>query len=130
MAYVRGNLALQEKRAERKATPTRYKETTKIVTKKANLSGKEKLLYIVSVLLCVLIAGMILARYADIYKNSMDIQNMDQQTKAMQKEILLMQNEVDTKSSPDAIRTWALANGYEPVQQENEINTTTTTNHE
>lgn len=123
MAYVRGNLALKEKKVQR--TPERYRETTKVVSKKATLSTQEKLLYLFTIVICSLVAGVIIWRYAQIYDLNMQMQKMDREMKAMKQEISQMKNEVDMLSSPAEIGKKAKELGYVYYEDGNEIDITT-----
>ncbi|OPA78459.1 cell division protein FtsL [Paenibacillus selenitireducens] len=119
MAYVRGNLALKEKKIQR--TPERYRETTKVVSRKAMLSTQEKLLYLFTIVICSLVAGVIIWRYAQIYDLNMQMQKMDREMKAMKQEMTQMKNEVDMLSSPAEIMKKATELGYVARESGNEI---------
>ena len=66
MAYTRGNLAVKEKTATRGQNP-RYRETTKVVTRRSPLPIREKLLYMVTILFCVGIMGGLLWQNSQLY---------------------------------------------------------------
>lgn len=85
MAYVRGNLAVQPKRQPQ--VDERYRETTKTVVRKAQLPGREKLLYLLTVVLCVAVAVVLIGRYANIYSQNQEVQQIIGTTQTVNKEI-------------------------------------------
>ncbi|WMT42436.1 hypothetical protein RE628_08740 [Paenibacillus sp. D2_2] len=96
MAYTRGNLAVKEKATARGQNP-RYRETTKVVTRRSSLPIREKLLYMVTILFCVGIMGGLLWQNSQLYgikrqvfNLNTDIQNIGVQVKelSIQKEKL------------------------------------------
>ncbi|GIP48171.1 MULTISPECIES: hypothetical protein [Paenibacillus] len=82
MAYTRGNLAVKEKQTERSYQSQRYRETTKVVTRRSPLPVREKLLYMMTVLFCVAIMGGLLWQNVSLYniKRQMFNLNTDIQT--------------------------------------------------
>ncbi|CAH0119563.1 MULTISPECIES: cell division protein FtsL [unclassified Paenibacillus] len=102
MAYVRGNLALQEKKINR--TPERYRETTKVVKRKVALPMQEKLLYLFTIVICVFVAGVIIWRYAQIYDLNTQMQQMNREIQTMQQEIAVLKIEKEKLESPERIR--------------------------
>lgn len=74
-AYIRGNLAVEE----RQTSPERVKikETRRVVYRTSRLPTQEKLLYLFTVLLCALVAGVVIWRYAQIYQMNTRIQNVE-----------------------------------------------------
>ncbi|MGF9698800.1 MULTISPECIES: hypothetical protein [Paenibacillus] len=67
MAYTRGNLAVKEKATQERVTQQRYKETTKVVTRRTGLPAREKFLYLMTLMICIVIGGALMWRYAHIY---------------------------------------------------------------
>ncbi|SFI60395.1 Cell division protein FtsL [Paenibacillus sp. UNC496MF] len=85
MAYMNGNLALQPKRKpEQKPS---YRETKKVVVKRKSIPVQEKLLYLFTILACVVVAGVIIFRYAQIYQMEQKITTMTKQQAQMQLQI-------------------------------------------
>lgn len=76
-AYIRGNLAVEE----RQPSPERVKikETRRVVYRTSRLPTQEKLLYLFTVLLCALVAGVVIWRYAQIYQMNTRIQNVERE---------------------------------------------------
>ncbi|PQP80521.1 hypothetical protein C0Q44_27525 [Paenibacillus sp. PCH8] len=67
MAYTRGNLAVKEKASQERVTQQRYKETTKVVTRRTGLPGREKFLYLITLVAVIVVGGALMSRYAQIY---------------------------------------------------------------
>lgn len=109
MAYVRGNLAVQPKR--RPQVEERYRETTKTVVRKAQLSGREKLLYLMTVVLCVTVAVVLIARYADIYSQNREVQKIISTTQTLTKEISVAEAQRQALLDWSAIEKIALEHG-------------------
>lgn len=122
MANVRGNLALKEKRVQR---PTdRYRETTKVVTRKAVLPMQEKLLYLFTIIICSLVAGVIIWRYAQIYDLNRQMQSMNREIQAMKQEMTVLKIEKEKLESPERIRGEAEKLGLIPADgPEIDVNT-------
>ena len=59
MAYVNGNLALQPKRKPDQKQQN-FRETRKVVVKRKPIPVQEKLLYMFTILVCVVVAGVII----------------------------------------------------------------------
>ncbi|MEF2964677.1 hypothetical protein V3851_02455 [Paenibacillus sp. M1] len=87
MAYTRGNLAVKEKADERGYKAQRYRETTKVVTRRAPLPVKEKLLYMVTVLFCAAVMGGLLWQNASLYNVKRQMYNLNTDIQAISAEI-------------------------------------------
>ncbi|WP_415639992.1 hypothetical protein [Paenibacillus sediminis] len=105
---MRGNLAVKEKSSER--VSQRYRETTKVVTRRSPLPMKEKLVAILTVMVCVAIAGLIIWRYALIYDLNMQIQNADRNITDMKQQVTLLQ--LQKQKLEDRIAEEAVSLGY------------------
>lgn len=119
MAYVRGNLAVQPKR--RPQVEERYRETTKTVVRKAQISGREKLLYLMTVFFCVAVAVFLISRYADIYSQNREVQQIIGKTQTLTKEITVAEAERQALLDWKAIEKIALENGLVWPEQANDI---------
>lgn len=93
MAYTRGNLAVQDRQAER---PSSYVEKTTVIKRRSQLPKKEKLLYMVSVLLVVAVMGWIGMSHVKIYELNRQIQNSDSEIVKAQKSIDVLQVQKQT----------------------------------
>lgn len=91
MAYTRGNLAVQPKRKE-EVNPL-YREKTKVVTRRRVLPLKEKLLYMLTLGVFVLVAITLISRYVQIYDLNMQAQKLDTKISQDKKQIATYQME-------------------------------------
>ncbi|WP_410768040.1 hypothetical protein [Fontibacillus sp. BL9] len=115
MAYTRGNLAVKEKTAERGLQSPRYRETTKVVTRRSPLPVKEKLLYLVTILFCVGVMGGLLWQNANLYNIKRQMYNLDAEMQAITVEVkeLSVQKEKLEEEIPEK----AAALGYVEQQE-------------
>ena len=95
MAYTRGNLAVKEKAQER-VTQQRYKETTKVVTRRTGLPASEKFLYLITLFAVIIVGGALMSRYAHIYELNKQAQSTIVETKKAEKTIADLQVERET----------------------------------
>lgn len=87
MAYTRGNLAVQERTAERSYQSPRYRETTKVVTRRNTLPVREKLLYMMTVIFCVAVMAGLLWQNANLYNVKRQIYNVNTEIQTMTVEV-------------------------------------------
>lgn len=81
MAYMRGNLAIEEKVSERVHGAPKYRETTKVVTRKTQLPVREKLLYMLTIACIVAVAGLLIWRNAYLYEIKVQIHTSENNIK-------------------------------------------------
>ncbi|MBM6385729.1 hypothetical protein [Paenibacillus sp. 7523-1] len=93
MAYTRGNLAVKEKATQERVTQQRYKETTKVVTRRTGLPAREKFLYLMTLIVCIVIGGALMWRYAHIYDLNKQAQSTLSETRKAEKTIADLQVE-------------------------------------
>ncbi|WP_379131526.1 hypothetical protein [Paenibacillus sp. sgz500958] len=91
MAYTRGNLAVQPKRKE-EVNPL-YREKTKVVTRRMSLPLQEKLLYMMTLTLFILVATALIWRYLHIYDLNKQAQQLDVEISKANKQIAVLQME-------------------------------------
>lgn len=95
---MHGNLATQQpQRPEKKV---RIKETKKVVVRSKTLPVQEKLLYLFTVVVCVMVAGLIIWRYAQIYEMNQKILAMEQSIKEIEAQNVILKQQVDKLSDP------------------------------
>lgn len=109
MAYVNGNLALQPKRKQDQQTV--IKETKRLVKTRKSLPVQEKLLYMFTVLMCVVVAGVIIFRYAQIYDMNLQIKKLSSDYQTMNIEMEDLKKQVEMLSDPERIRELAETQG-------------------
>lgn len=114
MSYYYGNLAVKE---EIKQQP-RYKETRTKVVKQVAIPAQEKLLYLLVIILCVFIAGSVIARHAQIYDVNTQIQQMEREIDTLQKENHVLRIEVNKLSDPKRLMEIGRQMGLTPIEDE------------
>ncbi|WP_018753260.1 hypothetical protein [Paenibacillus sanguinis] len=87
MAYTRGNLAVQEQQSKRNSPSQRYRETTKVVTRRPPLPVREKLLYMFTVMFCVAVMAAILWQNVALYNIKRQMFNLNTDVQAITTEI-------------------------------------------
>lgn len=109
MAYTNGNLAMTPKRKEQEEYVIR--ETRKKIVRKKSLPVQEKLLYLFTVIAAVVIAGIIIFRYAEIYDMNLHIKQLNNEMQSITIEVEQLQRQVQTLSDPERIRELAESQG-------------------
>lgn len=104
MAYTRGNLAVQPKRKEER-NPL-YREKTKVVTRRTVLPMQEKLLYMLTLSVFVLVAVTLIWRYVHIYDLNKQAQKLDAEIASAKKQVATyqMQKQQLEQMIPDKAR--------------------------
>lgn len=87
MAYTRGNLAVKEQQSKRSNPSQRYRETTKVVTRRSTLPVREKLLYMFTVMFCVAVMAAILWQNVALYNIKRQIFNLNMDVQAITTEM-------------------------------------------
>jgi cell division protein FtsL len=103
--YVHGNLAMEEK-VNREQT-IRVKETKRKVFRKKAIPVQEKLLYLFTVVLCVIVAGTIVWRYAQIYEMNTEIHTIETQIKQLKAENDILKQQWNKANDPGRLRSEA-----------------------
>ncbi|HTG69359.1 MAG TPA: cell division protein FtsL [Candidatus Udaeobacter sp.] len=106
---MNGNLALQPKRKQDQQTV--IKETKRLVKTRKSLPVQEKLLYMFTVLMCVVVAGVIIFRYAQIYDMNLQIKKLNSEYQTMNIEMEDLKKQVEMLSDPERIRRLAETQG-------------------
>lgn len=100
MAYY-GNLALQpQKKPEPSPRPAREREK---IVRKRQLPIGEKLLYMFTIIICAVVAGFIVYRYAEIYQMNRQIQEINRQYEQTAEQLKELQREAERLSDPKRI---------------------------
>lgn len=111
--YVHGNLAMEEKVNREKTV--RIRETKRKVYRKKAIPVQEKLLYLFTVVLCVIVAGTIIWRYAQIYEMNTQIHTIETQIKALQAENDILKQQWNKANDPERLRTEAEKSGLSQI---------------
>lgn len=121
MAYTRGNLAVKEKTSGRGQALPKYKETTKVVTRRAPLPVGEKLLYIFTVVFCVAVASLLIWQNAKVYDLKYQVHRTDYDISKVKLKMSAL--EVKKQQLEQAVLGTALQMGYQqPGDSENGSN--------
>lgn len=115
MAYINGNLALQPKRKPDQKPS--FRETKHVLVKRKSIPMQEKLLYMFTVVVCVIVAGVIIFRYAQIYDMSTQIKQMTNEYETMNVELKELKKQVEMLSDPERIREMAVQQGMTSTDQ-------------
>ncbi|SDM90400.1 cell division protein FtsL [Paenibacillus sp. yr247] len=122
-SYIQGNLALDQKRTV--PTPKmKIKETTKVVYRNKSLPTQEKMLYLFTVVLCVIVAGVIIWRYSAIYQMNANMLKMQNEIRDMQAQNSALKQEVEKLQSPDRLKEEATRLGFN-LQDEKQVSLVT-----
>ncbi|GIP20484.1 MULTISPECIES: hypothetical protein [Paenibacillus] len=116
MAYTRGNLAVKEKTSARGQALPKYKETTKVVTRRAPLPVAEKLLYLLTVVFCVAVASVLVWQNAHVYDLKYKIHRADNDVKNLNKQMSVL--EVKKQQLEEEIPKAAKALGASELKDE------------
>ncbi|CAI6020046.1 cell division protein FtsL [Cohnella sp. JJ-181] len=109
-----GNLAVREERQpeqQKKPQQQRAAQTATHVRRKSIPVG-EKLLYLLTVFVCVAMAGIILYRNAGLYEMNRDIQQTTSEYETSADQTKELQREVDKLRDPARIQRLATEKGY------------------
>ncbi|OAS13644.1 septum formation initiator family protein [Paenibacillus oryzisoli] len=111
-SYIQGNLALDPKRKPNSGQRVKIKETTKVVYRNSSLPAQEKMLYLFTVVLCVIVAGVIIWRFAAIYQMNANILKMQGEIREIQAQNSALKQEVEKLQSPDRLKEEAVRLGF------------------
>ena len=107
-AFMHGNLALEER------TSHNVKVKERVVVRRRSMPVQEKLLYLLTIIVCVIVAGAIIWRYAQIYEMSTQIRHIEHELKLMQVENNKLRLEIGRLSSPERFQQEAVKYGLAP----------------
>lgn len=119
MAQTRGNLAIREREQQQNSTSHQYRQKTTVVTRRAELPLREKMLYLFSVAVAVALCSIIAWRYVHIYDLNHQIASVQSETGRINKDIA--QAERDRQELRQSIVPTALSMGlvqateHEPI---------------
>ena len=116
-AYIHGNLATQER--QKSGGRVKIKETRKVVYRTRQLPLQEKLLYLFTVCLCVVVAGAIIWRYAQIYQMNTQIHSIEKRITQLEAENSSLKEELSKRQDPELLKDDALAQGLNLVEESN-----------
>lgn len=108
MSYYQGNLALKQEPVMRKQT----RQTTRTVQTTKTLPKKEKMLYLVSLAVCGLIASLIILNNAIVYQTNLDLQQSKQAIKELNQANAILQVQIRSMHEPKRLQEMGKMLGY------------------
>jgi cell division protein FtsL len=109
VAYVNGNLALQPKRKPEQKQA--YRETRKKVVKRKTLPVQEKLLFLFTIVVFVVVLFVIISRSAEVYQTNLKVRDLNREYAQMQVQIKELQKQVQALNDPERIQRIAEQEG-------------------
>lgn len=115
-AYMHGSLAIDDHR-ERKPQ-TRVQETKKVVVRKHAVPAREKLLYLFTIIVCVIVAGLVIFRYAQVYEVNTKIQHIEKEIERLEMENKALVLKVRKLQEPNRLYEMGTQLGFvQPAEQ-------------
>ena len=108
--YVQGNLAVRRKEKEKVV----IREERRTVRRKKPIPLPEKLLYLVTIVACVLVAGLIILRYAQIYEVNARLHQLEKEIQQYENQNNTMRLEVNQLANPERLIERAKQLGMRP----------------
>lgn len=108
--YVQGNLAVRHKEKEKVVV----REERRVVRRKKPIPVAEKLLYLVTIVACVLVAGLIILRYAQIYEVNAKLHQLEKEIQQYENQNNTMRLEVNQLANPERLIERAKQLGMRP----------------
>jgi cell division protein FtsL len=108
MSYYQGNLALKQ-------TPTHTKQTrttTRTVQTTKTLPKQEKALYLVSLIICGIIAMIVIFSSAVVYQTNLKLQESKQAIKQLNQENAILQVQIRSMHEPKRLQELGKMLGY------------------
>lgn len=115
-AYMHGNLALDDRNERRERVRTR--ETKKVVLRRHAIPAREKLLYLFTIILCVVVAGLIIFRYTQIYEVNTKIQHIEKEITRLEAENKSLMLSVRKLQEPSRLNEIGVQLGFAPPADE------------
>ncbi|MEF3310355.1 septum formation initiator family protein [Paenibacillus sp. GYB004] len=112
-AYINGNLAIERKPVKK----PKGQDQKKVVVKRKSIPVQEKLLYLFTVIVCVVVAGVIIWRYAQIYELNTRIQKIESEVKALQIENNKLKMEITKYQDPKKLLDQGKSLGLVPNEE-------------
>lgn len=113
-AYIHGSLALEQKndQFEKPVKPRQRKAPTPV---QRSMPISEKLFYLFTVAVCVIVACVVIWRYAQIYEMNTRIHLIEQKITQLEAENNILKLEVNKLQSPPRLIEEAEKRGFVPV---------------
>ncbi|UUZ85554.1 septum formation initiator family protein [Paenibacillus sp. P26] len=108
-AYIHGNLAVEQRTEKQRP---KGKVPAKAVRRSRGLPVQEKSLYLFTVAVCVVVAGLIIWRYAQIYEMNAKIKEIEKNIKTLEAENMILKKKVYDLSSSEHLLNEAERLGF------------------
>jgi cell division protein FtsL len=108
MSYFQGNLALKQEPVMNRQT----RQTTRTVQTTKTLPKKEKMLYLVSLAVCGLIASLVILNNAVVYQTNLDLQQSKQAIKELNQANAILQVQIRSLHEPKRLQEMGKMLGY------------------
>jgi cell division protein FtsL len=108
MSYYQGNLALKQESVMHKQT----RQTTRTVQTTKTLPKKEKMLYLISLAVCGLIASLVILNNAAVYQTNLDLQQKKQAIKELNQANAILQVQIRSLQEPKRLQEMGKMLGY------------------
>lgn len=113
---MHGNLALDDRTERKDRVKTR--ESKKTVVRRYTIPAKEKLLYLFTIILCVIVAGLIIFRYTQIYEVNTKIQHIEKEITRLEAENRSLMLSVRKLQEPSRLNEIGVQLGFSPPADE------------
>lgn len=114
---MHGNLAVEEKRSQQQHEEA--VDNRKVVYRASRLPIQEKLLYLFVVLICVVVAGVVIWRYAQIYQMNTKIHNIERSIIQLEAENSALKEKITKMMDPALYIEEAAQAGLVPIVDQN-----------
>lgn len=111
---IQGNLAVKEIHREEKVIPKK----SRTVTRKAVIPAGEKLLYLCAIIFCVVVAGAVIFKYAQIYEINTKIHELESEMQMLHKENQTLKLEVRKMQEPKRLLEEGKKLGFAPSEED------------
>jgi cell division protein FtsL len=108
MSYYQGNLALKQEPVMHKQT----RQTTRTLQTTKTLPKKEKMLYLISLAVCGLIASLVILNNAAVYQTNLDLQQKKQAIKELNQANAILQVQIRSLQEPKRLQEMGKMLGY------------------
>jgi cell division protein FtsL len=112
--YMHGNLALDD----RNERTIKTRETKQAAVRKQMIPAQEKLLYLFTIMICVVVAGVIIFRYAQIYEVNTRVQQIEAKIEQLENENRTLKLSVRKLQEPKRLIEMGEALGFVPSAEE------------
>lgn len=116
--YNHGNLAVREHHEPHEHKQVAFRETKQVVRKQIMISGKEKFMYLMVIMMCVVIAGSVIWKHAEIYDVNTKMQQLEKEVTRIDKENQELKLEVSKLDHPERLSEMGKQLGFKPIEDE------------